>query len=152
MAGSNGKPNDDSKRGAQGVDDEYGPEADGFSSSAASEATDPRRAQIVNAVKTAEDSAALVRAGHVDAGHLPRDNPDALCDADHEDQREDHLNQGMLAAIARRCSQGRAGDQRRARAQAVEHHAADRKTDESSKPRSRNNLRGGAGGNFKRHR
>src|SRR5688572_521094 len=56
-----------------------------------------REAEIVDAVKAAQDPAALILAREIDAGHFPCDDPNTLADADHENQNQDHTEPGRDA-------------------------------------------------------
>ena len=72
------------KRGCQrarGVAEKDRPEADGFREQPAEERTQSET-EIIDAVKAAQDAAALIEAREVDARHFPRDDPNTFADAD----------------------------------------------------------------------
>src|SRR4030095_3741042 len=102
----NKKSRRNTKRGTQGIDDKYGSEADIFRQYAAKQRTQGEP-QIVNAVKTAKDSAALVRTRHIDAGHLPSHNPGrSLRRRSRRPARELFRTRGCLRQLAPRCKPG----------------------------------------------
>jgi hypothetical protein len=124
-----------------GVGEKHRLEADGFGNQAARQGTE-RETEIVEAVKSAEYSTALILTSEIDAGHFARDHPDALRDAYQEDPREQE-NEPRNTACEQRGGEGDCGarNQRRARAQAVEHRAADGQSDESSESQRGDDLR-----------